>query len=46
MMYIVNSYDEDFQLYIYTYERSGLLYTFYCTGSGMDSFVMYAIELA
>ena len=45
-VYTVNSYDEDFQLYIYTYERSGLLYTFYCTGSGMDSFVMYAIELA
>ncbi len=43
-VYNVSYYDYDFQIYIYTYELDGLLYTFYATGSGIDSFVMYAIE--
>lgn len=45
-VYAVEDYDKDFQLYIYSYQREGLLYTFYCTDSGVDSFFMYAIELA
>lgn len=44
-VYNVSYYDYNFQVYIYTYELDGLLYTFYTTGSGIDSFVMYAIEI-
>lgn len=43
-VFTVTGYDTDFQIYIYTYELQGLLYTFYTTGSGTDSFVMYAIQ--
>ena len=39
----VNSYDLDYELYIYTYEMDGLTYTFYCDSS-TSSFSMYAIE--
>ena len=45
-VYTVSSYDQDFQVYIYTYLQDGLLYTFYTTGSGSENFVMYSIETA
>ena len=44
--YTVSDYDRDFQLYLYTFEQNGLLYTFYFTGAGESEFVMYAIEKA
>lgn len=42
----VASYDQDFQIYIYTFQQNDLLYTFYFTGAGESEFVMYAIEKA
>ena len=45
-VYAVSSYDRDAQMYLYTFEHSGLLYTFYFTGAGESEFVMYAIEKA
>lgn len=42
----VSGYDRDFQMYLYTFEQNGLLYTFYFTGAGESEFVMYAIEKA
>ncbi len=44
--YTVSDYDRDFQVYLYTFEQNGLLYTFYFTGAGESEFVMYAIEKA
>lgn len=41
----VQGYDQDHQVYIYTYIQDGLLYTFYTTGAGQTDFVMYAIEV-
>lgn len=43
-VYTVTGYDKDRQMYIYSYERDGLLYTFYCTDAGVDQFFMYAIH--
>ena len=43
-VFTVSSYDRNFQMYLYTFEQSGLLYTFYFTGAGEPEFVMYAIE--
>lgn len=45
-VHTVNSYDDDFEMYIYSYRHDDLIYTFYCTGSGVDEFVMYGIETA
>ena len=42
----VSDYDRDRQVYLYTFEQDGLLYTFYFTGAGESEFVMYAIETA
>lgn len=42
----VADYDRDQQVYLYTFEQEGLLYTFYFTGAGESNFVMYAIEKA
>lgn len=43
-VYTVSNYDQDFQVYIYTYIQDGLLYTFYTTGSASERFVMYSIQ--
>lgn len=43
-VYDVSSYDRNATAYIYSYVHEGLLYTFYCTGAGTDSFVFYSIE--
>ena len=43
-VHTVSQYDQDFQVYIYTYLRDGLLYTFYTDGSASENFVMYSIE--
>lgn len=43
-VFSVTGYDRDFQVYLYTFQRDDLLYTFYCTGPGVPGFVMYAIE--
>lgn len=43
-VFAVSDYDRDFQMYLYTFEQNGLLYTFYFTGAGESEFVMYAIE--
>ena len=45
-VFAVSGYDRDHQLYLYTYEKEGMLYTFYFTGAGESNFVMYAIEKA
>lgn len=45
-VYAVSAYDQNFQIYLYTFEKSGLLYTFYFTGAGESEFIMYAIEKA
>lgn len=45
-VYAVSGYDRNFEVYIYTFEQDGLLYTFYFTGAGQSTFVMYAIEEA
>ena len=45
-IYSVSDYDDTYEVYIYSYVRNGLLYTFYCAGSGIDNFAMYAIEPA
>lgn len=42
----IESYDQDFQVYLYTFQQDGLLYTFYFTGAGESEFVMYAVESA
>ncbi|MEG0779410.1 MAG: hypothetical protein RR426_02305 [Oscillospiraceae bacterium] len=45
-VYTVSDYDKNAQIYLYTYLRDGLVYTFYCTGAGRDQFLMYAIKPA
>lgn len=45
-VFTVSAYDQDFQMYLYTFEQNGLLYTFYFTAAGESEFVMYAIEKA
>ena len=42
----VSGYDRDHQLYLYTFEHSGMLYSFYFTGAGESEFLMYAMEKA
>lgn len=42
----VSGYDRDYQLYLYTFEHSGVLYNFYFTGAGESEFLMYAMEKA
>ena len=43
-VYDVSSYDKNATVYLYTFINEGLLYTFYCTGSGADTFAMYSIQ--
>ena len=43
-VYDVSSYDRNATVYLYSYVYDGLLYSFYCTGAGTDSFVMYSIQ--
>lgn len=45
-VFAVSDYDRDFQMYLYTFQQNGLLYTFYFTGAGESEFVMYAMEKA
>ena len=45
-VYAVSSYDRNTQIYLYTFERAGVLYTFYFAGAGESEFVMYAMEKA
>lgn len=40
----VSGYDRNAQIYLYTFECEGLLYTFYFTEAGASEFIMYAIE--
>lgn len=42
----VYGYDRDYQLYLYTFERSDVLYSFYFTGAGESEFLMYTLEKA
>lgn len=43
-VYAVSAYDRDAQVYLYTFERAGILYTFYFAGAGESGFVMYSME--
>lgn len=45
-VYAVSGYNRDFQIYIYSFEKDGLLYTFYFNEAGESEFLMYAIEKA
>ncbi len=45
-VFAVSDYNRDFQIYIYTFEKDGLLYTFYFNEAGESEFLMYAIEKA
>ena len=45
-VYSVTEYDRDFQMYLYTFEKAGVLYTFYFNAAGESDFVMYAMEKA
>lgn len=42
----VSGYDRDSRMYLYTFEKDGLLYTFYTLGERSAEFVMYAIRKA
>lgn len=44
-VHTVNSYDKNYEFYIYVYEMDGLTYTFYCDSS-TSSFSMYAISMS
>lgn len=44
-VYTINSYDTAVEVYIYTYLRYGIGYTFYAPMAGQDSFGFYALEL-
>jgi len=41
----VSDYDRDYQFYLYTFEKDGLLYSFYFPAAGQSEFVMYALEV-
>ena len=41
----VSDYNRDYEVYIYTYLKNGLLYTFYSPASGQENFLMYSIEM-
>ena len=43
-VFTVSQYDRRVKMYLYTFEKDGLLYTFYFTGAGRAEFVMYALE--
>ena len=45
-VYSVSSYNQNFKIYLYTFEKNGLLYTFYFNEAGESEFIMYAIEKA
>lgn len=45
-VWAVSEYDLDFEVYIYTFEKDGLLYTFYFDRAGQSEFLMYSIEKA
>lgn len=42
----VTSYDRNYQIYLYTFQRDGLLYSFYAPAAGQPGFFMYALEIA
>jgi len=44
-VYDVSEYDQNYEIYIYSYEMDGLIYTFYCSDS-TSGFLMYSIEAA
>jgi hypothetical protein len=41
----VSDFDMDYSLFIYSYRKDGLLYTFYCTSAGARDFFMYSITV-
>lgn len=43
-VYDVSQYDQNYEIYIYSYEMDGLIYTFYCK-DGISDFLMYSVEL-
>lgn len=45
-VFTVSRYDREFQVYLYSYERDGLVYTVYCPEAGRSEFLMYAVEMA
>lgn len=45
-VFSVSGYDRNFQVYLYSFERSGLVYTFYFSDESPVRFLMYSIELA
>ena len=45
-MFAVSGYNRDFRVYLYTFEKAGVLYTFYFNGAGESNFLMYAMEKA
>lgn len=45
-VFSVSGYDRNAQVYLYTFEKEGLVYTFYFTEAGASEFIMYAIEKA
>lgn len=42
----VADYDRNFQVYLYTFQQDGVLYTFYFKDVGETEFLMYAMESA
>ncbi|WP_409966943.1 hypothetical protein RFF05_09890 [Bengtsoniella intestinalis] len=44
-VYTIDGYDTAVEVYIYSYLRDGIGYTFYTPMAGQDSFVFYALEL-
>lgn len=42
----VSSYDRNHEVYLYTYEQEGLLYTFFTAGAGLSRFLLYQITKA
>lgn len=45
-VFSVTDYDRNSEMYLYTFEQDGLLYSFYFTGAGASEFLMYSIEKA
>ena len=45
-VFAVSQYDRDFRVYLYTFEKAGVLYTFYFNGAAESNFLMYAMEKA
>lgn len=45
-VYTVSSYDQNRTVYIYSFVKDGLVYTFYCADKSAQTFLMYAIRVA